>query len=130
MFNAAFGEVITLDKIGKVFAAFQRIIVIEDTTFDQFLAGDYDAMTDEEIFSMEVFSNKAQYITCHNGPHLTDNNFYNVGSSSNDICLMEHTGHESDDGAFRTSELYGSAHHPPYMHNGSIKDFRTSGLVL
>lgn len=121
MFDEVFGEEITIDNIGKALAAFERTIIVEDTPFDQFLAGDYDALTEEEIFGMELFANEAQCITCHNGPHLTDQQYHNVGLDSDDEGRMEHTGDEEDDGAFRTSGLYGVAHHAPYMHNGSLE---------
>lgn len=121
MFDETFGEEITIDNIGKALAAFERTIVVEDTPFDQFLAGDYDALSEEEIFGMELFANEAQCITCHNGPHLTDQQYHNVGLDSDDEGRMEHTGDEEDDGAFRTAGLYGAAHHAPYMHDGSLE---------
>lgn len=121
MFEEVFGEEITVENIAKAIAAFERTIVINDTRFDQFLAGDYDAMTEEEIFGMELFAGKAQCITCHNGPNLSDNNFYNVGLDSDDPGRMDITGNEADDGAFRTPGLYGIAHHAPYMHDGSLE---------
>lgn len=121
MFEKAFGEEITIDNIGKALAAFERTIVVEETPFDRFLAGDYDAMSEEEILGMELFANEAQCITCHNGPFLTDQQYHNVGIDSDDEGRMEHSGDEADDGAFRTSGLYGVAHHAPYMHNGSFE---------
>lgn len=121
MFEEAFGEEITLDNIVKAIAAFERTIVIDDTPFDRFLAGDYDALTEEEILGMKVFANEGQCITCHNGPNLTDQQYHNVGLDSDDEGRMEHTGDEEDDGAFRTAGLYGIAHHAPYMHDGSLE---------
>src|SRR5690625_2843112 len=121
MFEETFGEEITIENIAKALAAFQRTIVIDDTPFDRFLEGDYDAMTEQEIHGMELFANDAQCITCHNGPNLTDNNYYNVGLNSDDEGRMEVTGNVRDDGAFRTSGLYGIAHHAPYMHDGSLE---------
>src|SRR5699024_5561191 len=80
----------------------------------------YDAMNEQEIRGMELFAGEAQCITCHNGPNLTDNNFYNIGIEG-DEGRMEVTGNPSDDGKFRTAGLYGIAHHAPYMHDGSLE---------
>lgn len=78
-------------------------------------------MTEEEIFGMELFAGKAQCITCHNGPNLSDHNYYNVGLDSDDPGRKDITGNDADDGAFRTPGLYGIAHHAPYMHDGSLE---------
>lgn len=121
MFDHVYGEEITIDNIAKALASFQRTIVVKDTRFEQFLHGDYEALTEEEIFGMELFTNKARCISCHNGPHLTDNRFHNVGIESDDPGRKEITERNADNGAFRTAGLYGIAHHPPYMHDGSLE---------
>lgn len=118
-FDEAFEDGITADNILKAIAAFERTIVIDDTPFDRFLAGEYDAMTEQEIRGMEVFAGEGNCISCHNGPNLSDNNFYNIGISGDD-GRMEITGNPADEGAFRTPGLYGIAHHAPYMHDGSL----------
>ena len=121
MFDEAFDEEITAENIAKALAAFERTIVVDDTPFDQFLEGDYHAMTEDEIRGMELFAGEANCLSCHNGPNLSDNNFYNIGMDSGDEGRMEITDNESDDGAFRTPGLYGIAHHAPYMHDGSLE---------
>lgn len=120
LFEQVYGENITLDNVAKALASFQRTIVTSETRFDRFLSGDYDVLTEEEIFGMELFANKARCISCHNGPHLTDNRFHNVGIDSDDIGRKEITERNADSGAFRTAGLYGIAHHGPYMHDGSL----------
>lgn len=121
MFEEAFGEEITVDNIAKAIAAFERTIVINDTRFNQFLDGDYDALTEQEIQGMELFAGKAQCITCHSGPNFSDNEFHNIGIEGDDKGRMDVTGDEADDGAFKTPTLYGIGHHPPYMHDGSLE---------
>lgn len=121
LFEQVYGENITLDNIAKALASFQRTIVTNETRFDRFLNGNYDALTKEEIFGMELFANKARCISCHNGSHLTDNRFHNVGIESEDIGRQEVTGRNADSGSFRTAGLYGISHHGPYMHNGSLE---------
>ena len=119
MFDEAFEDGITADNILKAIAAFERTIVIDDTPFDRFLAGEYDAMTEQEIRGMEVFAGEGNCISCHNGPNLSDTTIYNIRLSGDD-GRMEITGNPTDEGAFRTPGLYGIAHHAPYMHDGSL----------
>lgn len=121
LFEEAFGEDITIENIAKAIAAFERTIVMNDTRFNEFLDGDYDAMTEQEIHGMELFAGKARCISCHNGPAFSDHLFHNVGIESDDEGRKEVTGLNADDGAFRTPGLYGIAHHPPYMHDGSLE---------
>lgn len=120
MFATAFGEEITIDNMAKALAAFERTIVVDDTRFNQFLAGDYDAMTELEVDGMELFAGDARCISCHNGPNLSDNKFHNIGIESDDEGRKGITGFNGDDGVFRTPGLYGIGHHPPYMHDGSL----------
>src|SRR5699024_10447415 len=121
MFADTFGEDITIDNIAKALAAFQRTIVIDDTRFNRFLEGDYDAMTEHEIDGMELFVGDARCISCHNGQNFSDNKFHNIGIESDDKGRKEITGFNADDGVFRTPGLYGIKHHPPYMHDGSLE---------
>lgn len=121
LFQNAYDDGLTLENISKALGSFQRTIILDDTPFEQFIAGDYDALTEEEILGMDLFTNKARCITCHNGPHLSDNNYHNIGIESNDMGRKKLTRLNAHDGAFRTPGLYGIAHHPPYMHNGSLE---------
>ncbi|WP_147532811.1 cytochrome-c peroxidase [Bacillus marasmi] len=119
-FSAAFPDGITIDNIAKALAAFERQIVVEDTRYDQFMEGNTEALTQKELRGLDLFAGKAMCSTCHNGPNLTDNNFYNVGLESKDEGLYALTKKAGDMGKFRTSGLYGITHTAPYMHNGSI----------
>lgn len=119
-FDKAFDGEITLDNILKAIGTFERSIQITDTPFDRFLAGDDNALTEEEKFGMEIFVGKGSCITCHSGPNFTDLNFYNIGVETDDIGLMKITGKPEDKGKFRTPGLRGVADTPPYKHNGSM----------
>ncbi|MCL6573717.1 MAG: cytochrome-c peroxidase, partial [Bacillus sp. (in: Bacteria)] len=75
-FNAAFEEGITEQNIGKALAAFERLIVVKGTGYDRFLEGDKSALTQPELRGLDLFTDKAMCVTCHNGANLTDNNYY------------------------------------------------------
>jgi cytochrome c peroxidase len=119
-FNLAFGEGVTEQNIAKALAAFQRQIVVKDTAYDRFLLGETEALTKQEIRGLDLFSGKALCITCHNGPNLSDNNYYNIGLNTEDEGRFAITGDKGDLGRIRTASLYGITHTAPYMRDGSL----------
>ncbi len=60
-------------------AAFERTLVQTDTPFDEYMRGDDDALTDQQKQGLELFAGKANCISCHNGPLLTNEAYYNLG---------------------------------------------------
>ncbi|MDF1510213.1 cytochrome c peroxidase [Robertmurraya sp. DFI.2.37] len=118
-FNKVFNDKITADNIAKAIATFERTIVVKDTAFDKYLAGDDDAISDEAKEGMKLFVGKASCISCHAGPLLSDHNYHNLGMEGDD-GRFEVTGNETDKGKFRTSGLRGIADSAPYMHDGSL----------
>ncbi|WP_404332686.1 cytochrome c peroxidase [Mesobacillus maritimus] len=121
LFAAAFPDGITEQNIAKALAAFQRLIVVKDTPYDQFLNGDSNALTDSELRGMNLFAGKAFCSTCHQGENLSDNNFYNIGITTEDVGRFAVTGEEGDIGRIRTPSLYGISHTAPYMRDGSLE---------
>ena len=74
-------------NIGKAIAAFERSIEPAPTRFDRFALdlvtgaepkGDA-VFSKEEILGLKLFIGKANCVTCHDGPRLTDNSFHNTG---------------------------------------------------
>lgn len=60
-------------------AAFERTLVQTDTPFDEYMRGDDDALTDRQKQGLELFVGKANCVSCHNGPLLTNEAYYNLG---------------------------------------------------
>lgn len=120
LFVNAFSEGITEQNIAKALAAFQRQIIVKDTPYDQFLSGNTNALTQQELRGLRLFTGKAFCSTCHSGPNLSDNQFYNVGLDTEDEGRFAITKDEKDIGRIRTPGLYGITHTAPYMHNGSL----------
>jgi cytochrome c peroxidase len=112
-----------LDEVAKALGAFERTIVSEAVRFDSFVAGRYNAMTDEELSGLHLFRTDARCLNCHNGPLLTDDKFHNIGLSFygrafEDLGRYNVTGEAADVGAFRTPSLRDVTRTGPYMHNG------------
>lgn len=60
-------------------AAYERSLVQTDTPFDAYMRGNDDALTDAQKNGLELFTGKAKCSTCHNGPMLTNEAYYNTG---------------------------------------------------
>lgn len=118
-FDEAFDGEITIDTITKAIAAYQRTVIVDNTKFDQYIAGDNEALSEQEKWGMELFVGKGACITCHAGSNFTDNNFHNVGVNSGDNGLASITNKPEDTGKFKTPTLRGIVHTSPYLHDGS-----------
>ena len=79
--NAAFANV------GKVFAAYERILQPGPAPFDDYVAAvvandknrQVALFSDDEVVGLQLFIGKANCTQCHNGPLLTNNEFHNTG---------------------------------------------------
>jgi len=60
---------------GKALAAYVRKLVSRDAPFDQFVAGDTNAITTSAIRGLKVFLAKG-CVTCHAGPTFSDDKFH------------------------------------------------------
>lgn len=79
-FNEVFGDDWPLVRHAYMaLAAYQRTLVQTDTPFDTYMRGDDDALTDQQKRGLELFTGKANCVTCHSGPMLTNEAYYNIG---------------------------------------------------
>jgi len=60
-------------------AAFQRSVVQTDTPFDRYMRGGDDALTESQKRGLDLFIGKANCVTCHSGPLLSNEAYYNTG---------------------------------------------------
>ena len=62
-------------------ATFERATLTQkNSPLDRYLKGDKSALSDQAVKGMELFTGKANCIECHNGPMLTDEKYYNLGT--------------------------------------------------
>lgn len=114
---------IDFDKIAQALAAFQQIIKSRSSRYDQFLGGDYQEFTDDEVAGLHLFRTKARCMNCHSGPFLTDTSFHNIGLTYykrkfEDLGRYNVTKKNEDVGKFRTPSLRELNRTRPWMHNG------------
>ncbi len=82
-FEKVFGD--SWPSIGNAWnaiASFERTLVQRDTAFDRFMAGDDTALSKSAQRGLVLFSGKAGCISCHRGPLLSDEKYYNIGVPS------------------------------------------------
>ncbi len=124
MFKEAFGnDSITVDRIQKAIATYERTVVSTSSKFDRFISGKNNRYTDQEVLGLHLFRTKAKCVNCHYSPYFSDQKFHNLGLTYygrkyEDLGLYNVTNKKEDVGKFRTPTLREVANTGPWMHNG------------
>lgn len=144
LFDAAYpNEGINASTVSKAMAAFERTVVMNDSPFDRWLAGDAKAMNAQQVRGFSVFldPDKGNCSVCHSAPNLTDNGFHNLGLASwgkenPDVGRYAQKPVARMKGAFKTPQLRGIALTAPYFHDGSssslmdvVNHYEKGGIV-
>jgi len=138
LFEKAFGAgPITLEKIAKSLASFERTLLSGDSPFDRYEYGhDSSAMSAAAIRGLAAFRDPARgnCTACHligkNYALFTDGKFHNVGvgvdptGELTDLGRYSQTKIDVDRAAFKTPTLRNAALTAPYMHDGSEKTLK------
>lgn len=66
-------------NIGKAIEAYERLLISGDAPFDQYVAGDEEAITLEAKRGLKIFIGKGVCVLCHGTPYFRDNDFHNLG---------------------------------------------------
>ena len=121
-FQYTFGSSsITSENIAKAIANFLRTIVVNDSPFDRWIAGDKSAISQSAKKGFLLFTGKANCAKCHTAPNFSDSEFHNTGINSLDPGYFDVSGNPKDRNHFRTPSLRQVSRTPSYMHNGSKK---------
>ncbi len=129
-FEQAFGpSPITVERIGKAIASFQRTLLSGNSAYDQFgLGGNEMALSATAQNGFRIFVGKGQCLRCHFGFNFTDERFHNLGvdwdTDHIDVGRYAVTKNPKDLGAFKTPTLREIARTAPYMHNGRFATLR------
>ena len=144
LFQQAYpGKAIDADSLSKAIASFERTVISNTSPFDQWVAGNKDAMTPAQVkgFALFIDPNKANCASCHAGANFTDNSFHNLGLASfgkanPDLGRYAQKPVASLKGAFKTPTVRESASTAPYFHDGSatsleqVVDFYAQGGLV
>lgn len=128
------------ETAGLAIAAYERTLLSDQAPFQQWLRGDYSAMSDLEKEGAILFFGKAECATCHSGPALNSESFYALGMNdldqaadevfATDAANVEHlgrggfTGRDSDQYKFKVPQLYNLKDSPFYGHGSSLHSVR------
>jgi cytochrome c peroxidase len=126
-FKAVFGtDKIDIDKVTKAIAAFEETLVTPNAPFDEWLAGDDNAITKEELEGYELFKSSG-CTACHNGEALGGNSFQKMGvvepyKTTNPAEGREAvTGKDADRFNFKVPTLRNVELTYPYFHDGAAQ---------
>ncbi len=67
-------------NVGKALEAYLRRQAARASRVDEYLAGDENALSDNEVFGLRVFATSG-CLACHSGPRFSDERFHNIGVS-------------------------------------------------
>lgn len=128
-FQAAFNREISLETIGQALAEYEKTLRPQKTRFDQFLEGNANALTDEEIWGLHLFRTKGRCMNCHYGEAMTDGKLHNLnesyyGRKQQDLGRYEITQNPDDWGKFKTPGLRNLSQTKPWFHHGLYVNLR------
>ena len=134
-------EFFSVEQIVGSIAIFVRGLTSFNSSYDQYLAGDLDAVSESALRGRDLFfSESLECFHCHGGYNFTDSvadrtmsfierpfhntGLFNVGGDGDypedNQGVFEITGKDTDRGKFRAVTLRNIALTAPYMHDGSI----------
>ncbi|WP_299898563.1 cytochrome c peroxidase [uncultured Aquimarina sp.] len=147
MFDDAFpslpvSERYTTQTAALAIAAYERTILSNQSPWQLWLQGNYEALSIPEKKGAKVFFNKGKCYECHTGPALNDKNFYAFGmgdfENSSDAVVLDPVGFENvkkgrggftkvaaDEYKFKTPTLYNLVDNGGfYGHGGTFTSVR------
>lgn len=129
-FERVWSDSATPFTLTRSIASFERSIVGGTSSFDAFVAGDSNALSDNEQNGMNLFySKRLGCETCHSGPLMTNFKIENNGLNEEyaDNGLFRLTLNSEDKGKFKVPTLRNIDQSYPYMHDGR---FTSLGQVI
>jgi len=128
LFAEAFGDpAITAKRIAFAIATYERTLVSDQSPWDDFVAGNTNAMTPGQQQGWNIFQT-ARCDSCHTPPLFSDNQFRAIGVRPVewDSGRMEFTGLFEDRGKFKTPGLRNAGLKSHFMHAGTFRSLSQS----
>jgi len=126
-FKQVFGhDNITIDEVTQAIAEFEKTLVTPNSRFDQWLLGDKDAITNQELEGYKLFKT-AGCTACHNGPAVGGSSFQKMGivepyqAKGDAEGLSAVTGKDADRFKFKVPTLRNVEMTYPYFHDGEAE---------
>jgi cytochrome c peroxidase len=135
-FKQVFGtDKIDIDQVTIAIAEFEKTLVTPNSRFDQWLLGDKDALTVDEMAGYKLFKDSG-CAACHNGPAVGGNSFQKMGvvkpyKTTNPAEGMSGvTGKDEDRFKFKVPTLRNVELTYPYFHDGEAETLTESIDVM
>jgi cytochrome c peroxidase len=126
-FKQVFGtDKVNIDKVTQAIAEFEKTLVTPNSPFDQWLLGDKDALTADELAGWTLFKNSG-CVACHNGEAAGGTSFQKMGliepyqTKSKVEGLAAVTGKDADRFKFKVPTLRNVEMTYPYFHDGEAE---------
>lgn len=114
---------ITMDQVTLAIAEFEKTLRTPNARFDQWLHGDKNALTEQELSGYELFK-KSGCAACHNGPGAGGGSFQKMGvvkpyqTDNKARGRADVTGKDEDLFVFKVPLLRNIDRTYPYFHDG------------
>ena len=121
LFRRAYGDPqITARRIAFAIAAYERTLISNQTPWDNFQAGQPNALTQQQLQGMQIF--QQQCAVCHTPPVFSNQTFRNVGlrPPAEDLGRQIVTANPADRGRFKVPSLRNVGLKASFMHNGQF----------
>lgn len=133
------GERYNRETAGLAIAAYERTLLSNQAPFQQWLRGNDNAMTDQELRGAIIFfdQQRGNCVSCHTGPALSSMEFHALGMDDLHDCPESvfltstdgpevfgrggFTGRPEDNYKFKVPQLYNLADSPFYGHGSSFR---------
>ena len=130
-FKELYPDGITRTSIKDALATFERSLITPSSRFDQWLRGDDESITAEELEGYQIFKDVG-CVVCHQGVNLGGNMFQTMGKMADyfgdrgntvksDLGRYNVTGKDRDRYKFKVPTLRNIALTAPYFHNGAVE---------
>jgi len=124
-FRLTFGDPeINMDRVTDAIAEFEKTLVTPGSRFDQWLLGEADALTGQELAGYQLFK-QSGCVACHNGAAVGGNTYqkmglvepYQTNNPAEGRSVV--TGKEADRFMFKVPTLRNVELTYPYFHDGA-----------
>ena len=135
-FKAAFGdEKVDIERITQAIGAFEETLVTPNSRFDQWLKGNKEAITAQELAGYELFKSSGCTM-CHNGAHVGGNTFEKMGlvrpyeTTNTSEGVKAVSGKDRDRMKFKVPTLRNVELTYPYFHDGAAKTLEEATEIM
>lgn len=135
-FKEVYNDIIRASYIIDSIVEFEKALVTPNSKFDQYLKGDKNALSKEQLQGYELFKSYG-CISCHNGINIGGNLFQKMGilkepdyPKGKYLGRYNVTKDEEDKYFFKVPTLRNIAQTAPYLHNGSVKTLRDTIKIM